>query len=65
MSDREQCKNCVHISQKTTTGYYVCEFPVPFWALPAQLVDPEKPCTCPTFSQKMEVIDLDTINDLR
>lgn len=56
MSDREHCKDCVHISVKGPTGYYTCEFPVPHWALPAQLVDPEKAITCPTFSQKMVVV---------
>lgn len=58
MSDRERCGDCVHISEKSKTGYHTCEWPVPYWANPPQIVDPDRMITCPTFSQRMEVIHI-------
>lgn len=56
MSDREHCKDCEHLSPKSRTGYHTCQYPVPDWAQPPQIVDPEAPRTCPTFSQRMVVV---------
>lgn len=58
MSDREHCKNCAYIKELTFSRQFLCTYPVPFWALPSSLVDPEQAITCPTFrgvSQNEEI----------
>lgn len=58
MSDREHCRDCVHMSEPRKHGLHVCEFPVPWWALPPSVVVPDAAITCNTFSPKVEVIHI-------
>lgn len=56
MSDREYCKDCKYcVAIKKTfyesdppikTTYYMCDYPVPDWALPKSIVHPDHARTC-------------------
>jgi len=61
MSDKEKCKDCKYISF-TRTGIdmaevpktvHYCKYPVPYWALPPNVVIPDQPITCPTFKKNL------------
>lgn len=53
MSDREQCKNCLWLSapQGKNGNLFTCNYVVPDWAAPNEVVDPEIFRTCPCYKQ--------------
>lgn len=55
MSNRERCADCAHFTEQST-----CDFPTPFWVGDSNyILNPHIENLCPTFSQKMEVIEID------
>lgn len=59
MSDRDWCKDCKHCGEPVhiagASGVMsVCNYPVPFWALPPAFLYLDRPVTCPTFEAKVE-----------
>lgn len=51
MSDREYCSKCEHIKKLKFSDLYICNYPVPYWALPPVLVSPDIARTCPVFEE--------------
>lgn len=50
MSDREYCRDCIYCEERLSaskqTVYYMCEYPVPDWAGPNVIVNPDHARTC-------------------